>query len=280
MSRHPTAGELNAFVDGELDLARRLEIEALLAADAGLRAEAEALRALRDGLRARADYHVAPAALRGRLGAMLAAQTAAASAEHAAAPQRIPQPVPQAQPASARPASAALRGWLARWFAWRPFVSACGVLATLTLAVNLALVGGRADDRLGDEIVASHVRATLSDRAVDVASSDHHTVKPWLSARLDYSPPVPDRLLPDTVFLGGRLDYVNGRQVAALAYRQGRHAVDAYLWPERGADSAPAFSEERGFRLARWTRGGMAHWVVSDLNREEFGRLVARLADD
>ena len=39
--------------------------------------------------------------------------------------------------------------------------------------------------RTEDEVLASHARAVVSGRLLDVASSDHHTVKPWLSQRLD-----------------------------------------------------------------------------------------------
>ena len=55
---------LNAFVDGELDLARQLEIEAQLVHDARLQAEVLGLQRLRAAVHRHADYHAAPAALR------------------------------------------------------------------------------------------------------------------------------------------------------------------------------------------------------------------------
>ena len=33
-----------------------------------------------------------------------------------------------------------------------------------------------------------------------------------------------------------------------------------------------------GFQIAHWTRGGMNHWVISDLNRAEFSSFVRGLA--
>jgi anti-sigma factor RsiW len=114
-----------------------------------------------------------------------------------------------------------------------------------------------------------------------VASSDHHTVKPWLSSKLDFSPPVKELQIPDSVFLGGRVDYLDGRPVAALVYRQGAHVVNSFVWPSGGKDSKPDFLEERGFRTAHWSQGGMNHWVISDVNVEEFKAVVraVRLAD-
>jgi len=273
MSARPDCTELNAYVDGELDLARMLDIEALLRDDAELRGRVEGLRALRDTLRARADYHAAPDALRARLQATLAAQSALTPAS------AVAHEVIVAPDGPTRAAPDRLRALIARWFAWRPLAASFALLAMLTVATNLALLRDRADDRLGDEVIASHVRATLAQRLVDVESSDHHTVKPWLSARLDYSPPVRDRLLPDTVFVGGRVDYLDGRPVAALVYRQGRHTVDAYVWPADG-NRAPVFYAERGYQIARWTRAGMTFWVVADLNRETFATLVDTMAAD
>jgi anti-sigma factor RsiW len=107
-----------------------------------------------------------------------------------------------------------------------------------------------------------------------VPSSDHHTVRPWLSSKLDFSPPVDELQVSDSVFLGGRVDYLDGHPVAALVYRQGAHIVNSFVWPSSGKDSSPEFSAGRGFRTAHWSQGGMNHWVVSDLNAEEFERVV------
>lgn len=246
MSTDIDARQLNAFVDGELALAEQLALEARLATDPALQSRVEALRALRDAVRERADYHALPADL---------------WADVAAA-------VPVARPPAGR-----------RWLAWRP------IAWTLTPAMLLvALVLGVLqpvwrDARLQDEVIAGHVRATLSQRLVDVASSDQHTVKPWLSSRLDYSPPVHEPALPGVEFLGGRVDYLDGRPVAALVYRERRHLVDVFVWPTGAADSAPRMTSERGFQVARWSQRGMAHWAVSDLNGEELASLVREIAD-
>ena len=125
-----------------------------------------------------------------------------------------------------------------------------------------------------DEAVASHVRSTVGPHLVDVLSSDHHTVKPFLSAKLGFSPPVAELPLPGSVFVGGRVDYLDGRPVAALVYRQGEHVVNSFVWPESASDTKPEFATDRGYRIAHWLQGGMHHCVISDVNHEEFQRVV------
>jgi anti-sigma factor RsiW len=244
--------QLNAFIDGELDLKSQLEFEARLRYDTALRAQANRLRQLRSALREGADYHAAPAALRQRLSTSLAPPTAP------------PTPRPWAGAATA----------VQRWLGWRPMAASLAMASVLAVALNLAWMRATQADRVLDDVVASHVRSTLGQRLVDVASSDRHTVKPWLSSKLDFSPPVTELQLPGSVFLGGRVDYVDGRPVAALAFQQGQHVVNVFLWPSERKDSATAFATERGFQIAHWTRSGMNHWVISDLGRDEFTTVI------
>ena len=68
--------------------------------------------------------------------------------------------------------------------------------AALAVGLNVLLLHGQQDERLEQEVIASHARATLAQHLVDVESSNHHAVKPWLSARLDFSPPVQELSLP------------------------------------------------------------------------------------
>ncbi len=242
---------INAFVDGELDLVNQLEMEERMAQDSGLRAQVDVLRQLRVAIREGAEYHAAPDALRRRMAAMLA-----------------PEPAVRTRPANMAVA-------LQRWSGWRPMATSFGLVATLALALNVAWIRTTQDDRLMDDVVASHVRSTLGQHLVDVASSEHHVVKPWLSSKLDFSPPVNELQIPGSVFLGGRVDYLDGHPVAALVYRQGEHVVNSFVWPGAGKDSSPDFSSQRGFQTAHWSQAGMTHWVISDVNREEFKVVVS-----
>lgn len=165
-----------------------------------------------------------------------------------------------------------------RWLAWRPFASALTLVVLAAVGVNFALSSRWHDERLRDEVVASLTRATQTQHLVDVASSDHHVVKPLLSSRLDFSPPVRALTVTGSVFLGGRVDYLDGHPVAALVYRQGKHLVEAFVWPTKDADSAVGFSSDSGFRLARWSREGMAHCLISDVSTDTFAAIAQELA--
>lgn len=246
MNNDNESHRLDAFVDGELDFAGQLEIERRLQDDAGLRARVGALRQWRETLRERADYHTVPVGLRERVAALVATP-----------PRRSAGDVLSI-----------------RWTRGPALAAALALIALLALAFGLARWQAAPDDRLMNEVVASHVRSTLGQHLVDIASSERHTVKPWLSSKLDFSPPVYALPLPGSVFLGGRVDYLDARPVATLVYRQGEHVVNAFVWPTTVADSDAAFSAQRGYQLAHWSRAGMTHWVISDLNREEFGAVV------
>lgn len=277
MNAEPTLNELNAFVDGQLELSRQLEIESRLRDSAALRAQVESLQRLRESVRSEADYHVAPASLRAALAAALVeAMPDAAATPPAAVPAAettAAERAPRRRPEQAR----GLGDAIGRWLAWRPLAAGLAFAMVAAVGVNVVMAQRWQDDRLRDEVVASHSRATLTQHLVDVASSDHHQVKPFLSSRLDFSPPVRELSVPGSVFLGGRVDYLDGRPVAALVYRQGNHVVDAFVWPSKDADSAIRMSSERGFHLARWSRDGMAHCVISDVSPDVFAAIAKEL---
>lgn len=246
---------ITAFIDGELDLSDQLEMERRYEAEPALRRQVDAARGLRATVK-EASYHAAPDALRQRLAAQMrgAQVTAPASAKKKAR----------------RP----LAEMFGEWLAWRPMVSAVGMAAAAMFFVNMSTSQSFAERQLQDDVVASHVRSTLGQHLVDVSSSDHHQVKPFLSTRLGFSPPVGELQVPGSEFLGGRVDYLDGRPVAALVYKQGPHVLNSFIWPTKASDGKPAFSQEKGFRTAHWAYHGMAHWVISDVNAEEFQTVV------
>src|SRR5262249_22819179 len=119
-------------------------------------------------------------------------------------------------------------------------------------------------------VLAGHIRSLQADHLVDVPSSDRHTVKPWFQGRLDFAPPVPDLSELGWTLIGGRLDYVDGRPVAALVYRRRMHNINVFLWPRSGAASDTIKGEDaQGYSVLHWDGADMAYWVVSDMNRLE-----------
>uniref|UniRef100_Q02A37 Putative transmembrane anti-sigma factor n=1 Tax=Solibacter usitatus (strain Ellin6076) TaxID=234267 RepID=Q02A37_SOLUE len=147
-------------------------------------------------------------------------------------------------------------------FAWRwPAVAALAAAAALFAVLWLR---SNSEPRLVAEVVASHVRSLQAGHLVDVPSSDRHTVKPWFQGKLDFSPPVPD--IPELV--GGRLDYLNGRPVAALVYQRRRHQINVFVWPSP-ATAPLSLHSTNGYQVVHWSTAGMEWWAVSDMNGPE-----------
>jgi anti-sigma factor RsiW len=160
-----------------------------------------------------------------------------------------------------------------RWAALAGGATAMAVAAVIALFVIV-----RPPDRVRDEVVAAHARSMLADHATDVASSDQHTVKPWFQGKLDFGVPVTNPADAGFPLVGGRLDLVDGRQVAALVYRRRNHLINAFVWPQP-SESAPVEHSERGFAILSWARGGLAWWLVSDAAPADLRELASLLGD-
>ena len=237
---------VHAHLDGELDLVDSLKAEAHLgecaicsrAYDGGLR--------LRSSLRANELRFRAPGDLRRRVRRGLRAE---------AKLDAIPRT------------------------AWRrlSFGTAAALAAALALLVWPELGRRGASGPLIDEIVSAHVRSLMADHLTDVASSDKHTVKPWFDGKLDFSPAVVDVADHGFPLVGGRLDYLRTRAVAALVYGRQRHFINLFVWPSEEKEPEEASLARHGYEIVHWRQAGMSYWAVSDLNASalaEFAALV------
>ena len=143
--------------------------------------------------------------------------------------------------------------------------------ASLTAAIGGFLLGHswpQAPDRRA-ELVGASVRAQLSAHPIDVLSSDHHTVKPWLSTQLPFSPPVPELTDQGELLLGARVDYLGSMRVAALVYQHGHHQINVYIWPRAAMrlDTRPGTLD--GYHLLITQAGAFTAAMVSDLSAAE-----------
>jgi anti-sigma factor RsiW len=242
---------LQALIDGELDAAHAAEVEAHVAGCAVCAGARDDALALRSRLRGEGVRAQAPDRLLARLDAAVSAATT---------------PVPVRRPTAA--------GRFERAF-WGLGGAGAAIAACAVLAVTAVPVLQTAD--LEHQLVASHVRSQLAGHLIDVATSDQHVVKPWFGGKIDFSPPVVDLAAQGFPIVGGRLDYIDGRTVAAIIYRRGRHVINLFVWP----DSKPLGPDEAkladGYTLLHWTRAGMTFWAVSDVNETDlqaFRRLL------
>jgi len=128
--------------------------------------------------------------------------------------------------------------------------------------------------------VSAHLRSLQPGHLTDVETSDRHTVKPWFNGKLDFSPPVHDLAARGYPLLGGRLDYVNGRSVAVLAYGRRQHLINVFVWPAvPGQGNGPDLRDRQGYHLRHWSTSDYTYWVASDLNPTELQDFVRLLQE-
>lgn len=242
---------LHPYLDRELDLEGAVAIERHLASCPACQAIFARQAALQAGIRTHARYHSAPPAMANRIRAMINTQVAGASAARA---RRWPQ----------------LSQWLQLGAA-----AAAGAVISWTAVIQYA--GVSADERVAEQVITGHARSIVTAHLVDVPSSDRHTVKPWLSSKLDFSPTVVDLADAGFPLVGGRLDYLDDRPVAVLVYHYRQHVIDLFIWPEQdGRGDAPLkVMSSKGYNVLRWSEGGMALWAISDVEPGEMRAFAA-----
>ena len=277
---------LDAYADDETGAPDAWRVERHLRDCELCRGELDAVLALRRDLRAADLYQRAPAALRERIAAQWPAPAetgAAADAASASAAVRRRRFGRLLDLIAGRRGGGAPRGFALPGFGigFGPQAGGGWAAVALVACVGCAALWTQRPtpaDALARDVVAGHVRALLSGHEIDVVSTDRHTVKPWFDGRLDYAPPVADLAAQGFPLVGGRLDFVGGRRVAVLAYRFRQHPIDVYVFPRAAADRAPRLdATPQGYVLARWQRGGMAYWAITDASADVLAQFARAL---
>jgi anti-sigma factor RsiW len=229
---------LGGLVDGELDAANTVLIEAHVARCEDCREELERLQAVRSLVASKGVRHQAPDALLRRIAAL-----------------------PELSPGRAR------RHWLPGWLA-------PGVVGALAASLVMMLViPTTSQANLDDELVAGHVRSLQAAHLTDVATSNEHLVRPWFNGKIDFAPPVPELSSYGFPLAGGRLDYLHGRTVPALVYHRRLHTINLFVWPAPA--SADRELQKDGYSLDEWSRGGLRYAAVSDISPAELDQFHA-----
>lgn len=238
----------NAALDGELDAAHAFKFEQDLESDPALRAAFGQLKSARDALRALAPEDRAPDALRARVLAL--------ADEVVREPRR------------------AARG---RWQGYALAASLAIVAFVGGYAGALHLRSSSSDPEL-QALVAGFARGQVSGQPFDVASSDRHTVKPWLSARVTLGAAVVDLAEQGYPLAGGQIDIVGRAPVPTLVYRRREHFISVSELPlgDGSAQAAPAQAAQAqaaqaqaaldGYHIERWSDAERAYVAVSDVD--------------
>src|SRR4029077_3435145 len=153
---------------------------------------------------------------------------------------------------------------------WLALAAAIVFAAIIVWNVLPQLQRPGADQFLATQLIAGHVRSLMANHLTDVASSDQHTVKPWLDAKLDFAPAVVDLSTDGFPLIGGRLDYLDNRPVAALIHGRRKHFINLFVWPAGSSTigATNAMSRE-GYQLLHWVDSDFNYWAVSDVNSND-----------
>jgi anti-sigma factor RsiW len=256
---HTEANALtHAAIDGELDAVTQLRFDAHLATCPDCTAEHARLMALSTAIRAKATRHAVPAELRNLLLKALPLEGKGLGGGE-------------------MPKQAKVLPFRRRWLppAGAGFALGAALAASVAVLVDTRSV----DDSIADGIVTAHIRALQPGHLTDVQISDQHQVKPWFDGKIDFAPPVKE--LGDQGFdlVGGRLDYIDGKEAAVVVYRRKLHIIDLFVTRadhnSPHPDGLPApHGTPSGYNIERWSDGGQDYWAVSDLNRNELGDFV------
>ena len=234
---------LHAYADGELDVVRSLEVEQHVKSCVACAKKMDSLKALQSAFKQSDLTYRAPVSLR-------------RSVRQIVRPAKDRERWPDLQ-------------WFWKWLAM-------GATAVAVLAIALRPAGMSLNDELTGEVVSAHVRSLMAEHLTDVVSSDKHTVKPWFAGKLDFSPGVTDFADQGFALVGGRLDYLNDRTVAALVYKHNKHFINVFIWPAPNAGASEQKSYH-GYNIVSFNAGGFQYYLVSDMDESGLAQLAGLL---
>ncbi len=231
---------LNAYLDGELDAMEAARLEQRIASDPALSGQLNTRKALSAALRSDLDEDVPPPDLRRRILTGLG--------EGGRSGGKVP---------------------------WRAMAASFLLGALLAGPASLGLLRSPPGTDIADAIVSAHIRALMAPQPMDVASSDHHTVKPWFNGKIAFAPVVEDLAADGFPLVGGRIDVIGLEPSATLVYRHGNHVISLTEIPGASGSSS-SIESARGYNVLAWSDGKISYWAVSDTAAEELRNFVGK----
>ncbi|SDA78057.1 anti-sigma factor family protein [Mesorhizobium qingshengii] len=284
---------IHALIDGELDAAAALALERRIAADPRLAAEHARIVALRAAVTRLPRPDVSDA-FRARIAALGVTATAQPTQEEPVRDELVEprRDIPSARPdqisqlrgtarqeAQTRPSQTRALPRARRFgsFDWRAMAASIMISAVLASGATQWVMFNSASDGFAAAVASGHRRSLLAASPIDIVSSDRHTVKPWLDARIGVSPPAPDLAQDGYALIGGRVEVIADRPVPALVYRHREHLITLVAEPQQGGSTtAPEDLSSGGFSMVHWSDGAFSYWAISDMERPELDDFVAR----
>jgi anti-sigma factor (TIGR02949 family) len=221
---------LHAYADDEVDVATALQLDLHLQDCNACAREFKATQVIKQAVASPALYYSAPADLRDRLRA-------------AVEPPLIIRPTSR-----------------------RYWAMAALVLLTIGSSLIAFMTLRNGTDSDAREALAAHLRSMQAEHLLDVPSTDQHTVKPWFDGKLDFAPPVHDLASQGFPLIGGRLDYLHDRPVAALIFHRHKHVINLFIWPGSSGEGETTL---QGYNIIHWSNAGMSFWAVSDVSPDD-----------
>ena len=251
---------MDGYLDGELDPITSQTIEQHLRechkCDQAYKTNGSLIRAIGNAT----PYYKAPAELRERIQASLREEIAERS-------RRSGPALRDARPLITKKQSEPRSISFGTSWNWLALAAAVVFAAIIAWNVMPRLQRPGNDQFLATQLIAGHVRSLMANHLTDVASSDQHTVKPWLDAKLDFAPPVVDLSSEGFPLIGGRLDYLDNRPVAALIYQRRKHFINLFVWPAAPDETrTPKTITRQGYQLLHWVDSDFNYWAVSDVS--------------
>jgi len=239
---------LGAYLDGELEEALCSEVKQHLDGCPDCRREADGIAGFSSFLRTNMLTYKAPSKLKAKIRASLRKESAPES------------------------------DWFLRFR--RPLIYAAAILVLgfiLTLALRTFVPNK--DQELIAQAIANHARSLMVNHLVDVPSNDQHVVRPWFTGKLDYSPPVADLAKAGYTLVGGRIDMLDKRPVAAIVYQHGNQVINVFVWPAEARKIDFDVRSDRGYNFCGWNQAGLNYFCISAGTADEIEKFEDEFRD-